>query len=724
MLLPREFQTATLLPDGDVLIAGGSSCGGTLCTLGEAELYHPGTGVFSKTGSMRHGRQSHAATLLADGNVLVSGGCADINFDFPCSTYTTKSAELYDPVTGTWARTGSMNVARLGHTLTALPGGGQALAAGGFNGNVLASAERYDAVSGQWKLTSGMVYARLGHTATPLKGGTVLVTGGCNGGACAAAEVYNPSTDTWSATGAMLTTRDGHTATVLPDGGVLAVGGCACTTAEVYTPGATPFVRLSVSSIGYGDQLVGTHSAGQALTVSNTGSRPLVVSGVSFSGPDPSDFSATSSCTIPVEPSGQCTITIRFSPTSTGTRIAVAGVSDNAPTSPQQVTVQGWGTGPGAWARTASVTSAVADPSATLLPDGSVLVAGGYSTYFDTVAGAEVFDARTATWHATGSMSFARAQHTGTLLPDGEVLVAGGCGYGSCSNGYATAGAELYDPVAGMFSPTGGMTIARGIHTATLLPNGKVLVTGGVTGCCPGPALRSAELYDPVTGSWTRTGSMAVGRELQTATLLRDGRVLIAGGCSTNLCGGYLATAELYDPRTGRFRPTGSMTTPRAGHTATLLPNGDVLVAGGQSCGFPCPGLASAELYHPGTGTWTAVGSMETPRSGATATLLKSGQVLVTGGCAALCGAPGTTVVATAELFDPARGTWRSTGSLHDLRVGHVAALLADGSVLVAGGFDQNSNPLSSAELYTPPLPADVPAREAGRPLAPGSGSR
>jgi hypothetical protein len=255
------------------------------------------------------------------------------------------------------------------------------------------------------------------------------------------------------------------------------------------------------------------------------------------------------------------------------------------------------------------------------------------------------------------------------------------------------------------------MTTARGIQTATLLPDGEVLVTGGVIGCCPGPALRSAELYNPAAGTWARTGSMTAGRELHTATLLRDGRVLIAGGCSTNLCGGYLASAELYDPRTGKFTATGSMTTPRAGATATLLPDGDVLVAGGQSCGgLSCPALASAELYHPPAGTWTAVSSMGTSRTGATATLLKDGQVLVAGGCAGLCESSAPVLAATAELFDPATGTWHPTGSLHDARAGHVATLLPDGSVLVAGGLDQNFSPLSSAELYTPPVLADRPA--------------
>ncbi len=199
------------------------------------------------------------------------------------------------------------------------------------------------------------------------------------------------------------------------------------------------------------------------------------------------------------------------------------------------------------------------------------------------------------TWMTTGSLSVARDAHTATLLPNGKVLVAGGLG-----SSVVLASAELYDPSFGTWTTTGSMNMARVEHTATLLPNGKVLVaggvssTGGVTGCC----LASAELYDPSTSSWTFTGSMTGARELHTATLLPNGKVLVAGGFSSS--GAPLASAELYDPSLGTWTTTGSLSVARAGHTATLLPNGQVLVAGGQSS----TGIstASAELYKHGHG--------------------------------------------------------------------------------------------------------------------------
>jgi len=281
----------------------------------------------------------------------------------------------------------------------------------------------------------------------------------------------------------------------------------------------------------------------------------------------------------------------------------------------------------------------------------------------------------TGTWTTTGNM-IARWNNTATLLPNGKVLITGGSFIGGLTS------AELYDPATGLFTATGSMGTARANHTATLLPNGKVLVTGGTNG----DNIASAELYDPTTELFTATGDMGTARLLHTATLLNSGKVLISGGGSS-------ANAELYDPATGLFTATGSMGTARVYHTATLLPNGKVLVTGGIGT---TGGVTSAELYDPTTELFTFTGSMATPRYLSTATLLNNGTVLVTGGAGG-----GST---SAERYDPVTGLFTVTDNMATARNSHTATLLPDGKVLVAGGTQGGGASLSSAELYDPSL--------------------
>jgi hypothetical protein len=328
--------------------------------------------------------------------------------------------------------------------------------------------------------------------------------------------------------------------------------------------------------------------------------------------------------------------------------------------------------------------------TATLLPNGKVLVAGSYPVvvyhpypHVSYVSSAELYDPASGTWAVTGIPVTGISSRTATLLPNGEVLVAG-------------ASAQLYDPASGTWSATGSFGTARDDYTVTLLPNDKVLVSGGFNSV----ALASAELYDPARGTWSATSSLRTARHFHTATLLPNGKVLVAGGADVR--GLPLASAELYDPASGTWTTTGSLNTARFLHTATLLPNGKVLVAGGEGGDTGGP-LASAELYDPVSGTWTTTGSLNTARYiGHTATLLPNGKVLVAAGANAL-GA-----LASAELYDPASGTWAATGSLVTARFDHTATLLLDGNVLVAGGYRGPGSPVPSAELYH--TPASGPA--------------
>lgn len=288
-------------------------------------------------------------------------------------------------------------------------------------------------------------------------------------------------------------------------------------------------------------------------------------------------------------------------------------------------------------------------------------------------------------------MTVARSLHTATLLRTGKVLIAGGSGPSALAT-RPLASAELFDPATRAFTPTGSMKEARQSHTATLLPDGKVLLAGGLGVQAAGQAanvLRSAEIYDPATGLFTSTGSLPAGRSLHTATLLPDGRVLMGGGISGT--GLALDTADAYSPAAGQFTPLATMNYAHASHTATLLRDGRVLLAGG-------PGeAAAAEYFIPGTNSFQPLGPLQTSRSSHTATLLPDGGVLLAGGSA-----PKTPALAQSEIFDPTTGGFALGATLTIARTDHTATALADGRVLIAGGRADSGVSVGFAEIWMP----------------------
>jgi hypothetical protein len=334
--------------------------------------------------------------------------------------------------------------------------------------------------------------------------------------------------------------------------------------------------------------------------------------------------------------------------------------------------------------------------TATLLPNGKVLVAGGQDAVYTPVMSAELYDPSSGTFSATGNMTVPRAGHTATLLNNGKVLIAGGS---SDIKGTAVSSAEFYDPATGTFAATtGSMTAARASHTATLLQSGKVLITGGdiFSYNASGQSLASAETFDPSAGTFTATGSMAVPRESHTATLLSSGKVLITGGSDGIL--GYTPTTTLYsssetfDPSTGQFTAAGIMTTERLWQTASLLASGKVLVAGGESTSQTD---ASADLFDPTSGSLAATGNMTEPRFYHAASTLNDGTVLVSGGSD-----NGNRAKATAEIYDPTTAGFTATGSMNTVRVWHTSTVLQNGKVLIIGGSGGGSVPMATAEVY------------------------
>lgn len=306
--------------------------------------------------------------------------------------------------------------------------------------------------------------------------------------------------------------------------------------------------------------------------------------------------------------------------------------------------------------------------TATLLPNGKVLVVGGSDLNYAPLASAELYDPATDSWSSAGALSTARGSHSATLLKNGLVLIAGGYGFAGCLDS-----AEIYDPVSNSWltQQVSVMPNPHSYHTATLLSDGSVLIIGSLD---PDYGIFTlVDRYYPATNSWAGATPMADERNGYTASLLPNGKVLVAGGS-------YLVnSAVLYNPQTDSWSPAAAMLTLRASHSATLLADGRVLVAGGTD--NTNRNLAGAEIYDPGLDSWSAVGAMESVRQLHVATLLADGKVLVSGGTFDY-----NTTFGIAELYDPATGSWSVAGSMTTPRFNFTATLLPSGNVALIGG--------------------------------------
>jgi N-acetylneuraminic acid mutarotase len=337
----------------------------------------------------------------------------------------------------------------------------------------------------------------------------------------------------------------------------------------------------------------------------------------------------------------------------------------------------------GTWTNTGSLNTPRAGHTATLLPSGDVLVAGGRDATGD-LASAELYTPATGMWTSAGSMSTPRISHSATLLGNGDVLVAGG----DNATG-VLASAELYTPATGQWRTTGSMSIPRSSHGATLLLNGEVLVAAGNNN----GTSNTAELYDPSKGSWHGTGTMQSDHAF-SLTLLKDGRAL-----AVDDAGSTGAPGELYDPSSGQWSLTGALYYAHSGNSIAALANGEVLAYGNH---FAC---YAAQIYNPTANTWSrTTGQCGTGISFGPLAPLATGKALLAGGSIICSGK--ATEVPNADLYDPSTNGWLSTGRLNQARLGHTLTRLLNGQVLAAGGSSKDSSGattyLTSAELYTP----------------------
>jgi N-acetylneuraminic acid mutarotase len=388
------------------------------------------------------------------------------------------------------------------------------------------------------------------------------------------------------------------------------------------------------------------------------------------------------------------------------------------------------------WFQATPMSEPRAAQTATLLPSGNVLVAGGYNGFIENVGGhhtsldvAELFDPTTGVWSVAAPMNVARSSQTATLLPNGQVLVIGGLEMpGCCTEGTRTA--ELYDPATNAWTVTPPPPELQEAATATLLQNGEVLVTGTFGPDDDDKAVAGAVLYDPSTNTWAAAAAPNTKRLSGTATLLPNGDVLALGGIQygENWASEYkdaLSSSEIYDPATNRWTTDASMSHPRWGQTATLMPSGDVLIAGGTEetggASTEAHGISSAELFDPQANSWTAVAPMIVGRQSDTATLLPNGDVLAAGGWGdfggspssfyVLCGVGGCQGASNAELYEPATNTWTPTEAV-TTGSEHTATPLPSGAVFVAGGNIEpiGVHELSSAAIYALRYPPDEPS--------------
>ena len=593
MVTAHYNHTATLLGDGTVLVAGGGA-GSSNPSITAAETYDPAARTWTATGAMAAGRQYHAAVALDGTHVLVSGGLGLAN------SFALATAEVYSLAAKAWTATGGLVNGRYSHTATLLNNGNVLVAGGTAMNYAINSAELYatnlaSPATATWSATGAMAAARTTHAAVQLKDGSVMVVGGYDpmqGQSLAGVEIYAPGSGAWTATGSLGTPRSSHTATVLADQlTVVVAGGTGGSgnsgvlgSSETYAGGTwTPFPGLGSARYYH------TETALPDGTV-------LVAGGIGASGMPSSILYDPAKRTW--KPTSGAMVTPRKYHTATllvdGKSVLVTGGQDALGTtlaSSELYDVQ-----LGTWsAVTAPMNAARQFHAATLQEDSTVLVTGGLGTG-GALKSAELYDPNLKTWTAQPNMAVARYNHSATLVgaPNaGTILVAGG----RTTSGSPTNVCEIWTEIPGNWTTTGPLATARQLHKAVQLNDGTVLVTGGED--VNNSMLASAEVYTPgvpATAVWTTTGAMGAARMDHTATLLANGKVLVTGGSGMN---GTLASTEIYtpapgSPATAAWTPAAPLAAARYRHTASLLQDGSVMV------GFGYLGDVVTEIFMPG----------------------------------------------------------------------------------------------------------------------------
>ena len=553
--------------------------------------------------NMKSGRQGHTATTLSDGRILVTGGTDEFG--------TSPLGEIFNPTDNTWTPIRAMRHARTFHTATLLNDGKILVAGGEDSAGRMRRVEIYDPNTNSWVDGPDLLTLRGGHSATRLNDGQILLVGGRGASPVNTAEIYNPQDNTWNATGSTVKAHAFHTATLFQDGRVLVVGGDplsddpGLTEAEIYNPGTGQWSSAGDLEIG---------RAFHTATLLKDG------------------------------------------------RVLITGGSKEQPEA------EIYYPDTNKWKTIGQMEIRRLEHTASLLPDGRVLVVGGRDPEDYPNGTAEIFNPSTGTFSPAGDLDLVRQKHSASNLNDGRVIIVGGGGDDGVLKGIEifdpTQSRWLVDDVKGLWRSGTELNQSRTSHTATLLSDGRVLVVGGRTKQVKegqdgktGTSLflTSAEIHDPNSGNWDLTASLSHVRSDHFAIRLLDGRVLVSGGqflgkavTEEKPSIKILDSAEIYDPATGQWSPTGKMTSPRQRHAGIVLSDGRILVVGGDNSG---KALESTEIYDPSTGQWKTAPPMANQRSFPELLLLQDGRVMAMGGAGG-----------SAELFDPSTQSWENTG--------------------------------------------------------------
>jgi len=648
---PRASHQSLLRPDGRVLLLGG--LGTQSERLPELEWFdsEQETDVLKTASTMIEPRATGFSTVaLADGSILIIGG--DTASGAPLS-----ETELHYPEQRAALPGPRLHAARRDHGSALLPDG-RVLVAGSSTSSASSTAELLNPNALYPEAMKTLQWPRTQHTATRLSSGEVLIVGGED---VLPVDLFDPTTDEFRAGGRLDGARSGHTATLLSTGQVLVVGGAgAKQSVDLYDPQTQTIASLTTLKYGRSQHTATLLDDDHVLITggcSNTQVEVIEISSksVEFAG------------SLSAARYGHAAMLLADG------RVLIAGGSGS---SAEIFDPSSYKTKP--------VPMNVSRANAQLIPipSGAVVIGGSNVV--------EHFDLATDQFTATAKLSFHNGQgSSATLLRSGEILVAGGGWYGYWDGiGDRNAQTELYDPQ--MPTPTvtllsGTMIHGRVGHTATLLVDGRVLLTGGTPGDygIPGQVLATAELYDPDTQTFSAVDRGETVLSGQSAVLLPSGSVLIAGGHPGGAKDAVLRNQD------GTIVSTGEMTERRTQHAATALRDGTVLVTGGHTYDPP---LNTAELYDEALDGFRAVSNMTHARYKHTATLLPNGRVLLAGG----------TESNEAELYDPATKQMLEAGAMVRQRYEHGAAVLSNGLVLIAGGVDVDGNDVEDAELYDP----------------------